>query len=139
MFYDFNASPPSIVVLARHSLFVHQYASPLPPLRNFLQTKVTRTIFVRCRTSERSTVWTHVSCHATTGIRFATGVMIPFILQLIDLLVHGLDLLFLHINCVNRDRQACRKFSKWASICYRLSRGGGNVIEVSFEQIKHLI
>ena len=53
--------------------------------------------------------------------------------------MQDLDLLFLRSKCVNRYLKNRRQFSEWTSIGYLLSRGGGNVVEVYLEKIKHLI
>ena len=139
MYYNFGGPPPSIVVLERHSLFVHQCASPLPPLRHFLRIEVTRSLFVGSRTSDCSTVWAPVSCRSATCIRSVSQVWSPLIFESVDMLVQALDILFLRSNCVNQDRQTCRQFSEWTPICYRLGCGGGNFVEVTLKLIKHII
>ena len=60
MYYCFSCSLPSIIVLACHSLLVHQFALPLPPVCHLLRIKVTGIIFVRIRTSNHSAMWSHM-------------------------------------------------------------------------------
>ena len=91
MYYCFRCPLPSFVVIACHSLLVHQFASPISSIYHPLWVKVTGIIFLWGCMSNRCAVWAHISHHTTSCRRVYAGGLIPFLFHSIDIFVQTLN------------------------------------------------
>ena len=100
MYYCFLCPSPSLVIIACHSLPVHQFASTLPSVCHLLWVKVTGIILVWGGTTNCSAVWAHGSRQTNYFCRDDAGGLCPFLFHGVYLLVQALNLFLLYRHCV---------------------------------------